>query len=177
MLFWRCHCTVVHTTCCEPSSPIFNEPNFVYNVAHLFDEWCAKFEKYAQNAHLAIDGLNAGCDVTHNVNHRMFIAALCTVAYCRSRRSSLHCCCQLGNRKDIWTIKKPAGEVLLWQLFIIHVWRLLIIHYVVRAPGGPSSRSGHRMVACQKILLVFGGFHESTKWVCDLAEILLNADW
>jgi hypothetical protein len=32
----------------------------------------------------------------------------------------------------------------------------------INTVGGPSSRSGHRMVACQKMLFVFGGFHEST---------------
>jgi len=42
---------------------------------------------------------------------------------------------------------------------------LLMLYFIVRVAGGPSSRSGHRMVACQKILLIFGGFHESTKWV------------
>lgn len=31
----------------------------------------------------------------------------------------------------------------------------------IKAPGGPSSRSGHRMVASQKQLIIFGGFHES----------------
>lgn len=34
-----------------------------------------------------------------------------------------------------------------------------------RASGGPSGRSGHRMVACKRQLIVFGGFHESTRWV------------
>ncbi|XP_055002180.1 kelch domain-containing protein 4 [Sorex araneus] len=33
----------------------------------------------------------------------------------------------------------------------------------VRAAGGPSGRSGHRMVAWKKHLLVFGGFHESSR--------------
>uniref|UniRef100_A0A3P8WB97 Kelch domain containing 4 n=1 Tax=Cynoglossus semilaevis TaxID=244447 RepID=A0A3P8WB97_CYNSE len=33
----------------------------------------------------------------------------------------------------------------------------------VKAPGGPSGRSGHRMVLSKKQLLVFGGFHESTR--------------
>jgi len=39
----------------------------------------------------------------------------------------------------------------------------LTTYCAARVPGGPSSRSGHRMVACQKILLIFGGFHESAK--------------
>ncbi|XP_048372072.1 kelch domain-containing protein 4 [Sphaerodactylus townsendi] len=33
----------------------------------------------------------------------------------------------------------------------------------IKAPGGPSSRSGHRMVVCKRYLIVFGGFHESTR--------------
>ncbi|XP_072291153.1 kelch domain-containing protein 4 isoform X2 [Eucyclogobius newberryi] len=33
----------------------------------------------------------------------------------------------------------------------------------IKAPGGPSGRSGHRMVLSKKQLLVFGGFHESTR--------------
>ncbi|KAK2147837.1 hypothetical protein LSH36_532g05014 [Paralvinella palmiformis] len=33
----------------------------------------------------------------------------------------------------------------------------------INAPGGPSARSGHRMVACKKLLLVFGGFHDNIR--------------
>ncbi|XP_069492271.1 kelch domain-containing protein 4 [Ambystoma mexicanum] len=33
----------------------------------------------------------------------------------------------------------------------------------IKASGGPSGRSGHRMVACKRQLIVFGGFHESTR--------------
>ncbi|KAK7891963.1 hypothetical protein WMY93_023926 [Mugilogobius chulae] len=33
----------------------------------------------------------------------------------------------------------------------------------IKAPGGPSGRSGHRMVLSKKQILVFGGFHESTR--------------
>uniref|UniRef100_A0A803WDJ8 Kelch domain containing 4 n=1 Tax=Ficedula albicollis TaxID=59894 RepID=A0A803WDJ8_FICAL len=33
----------------------------------------------------------------------------------------------------------------------------------IKAPGGPSGRSGHRMVACKRQLIVFGGFHESAR--------------
>ncbi|XP_016047205.1 kelch domain-containing protein 4 [Erinaceus europaeus] len=33
----------------------------------------------------------------------------------------------------------------------------------VRSTGGPSGRSGHRMVAWKKQLIVFGGFHESAR--------------
>ncbi|NXD74189.1 KLDC4 protein, partial [Eolophus roseicapillus] len=32
-----------------------------------------------------------------------------------------------------------------------------------RASGGPSGRSGHRMVACKRQLIIFGGFHESAR--------------
>ena len=34
-----------------------------------------------------------------------------------------------------------------------------------RSTGGPSGRSGHRMVAWKKQLILFGGFHESTRLV------------
>ncbi|XP_075851967.1 kelch domain-containing protein 4 isoform X2 [Microcebus murinus] len=33
----------------------------------------------------------------------------------------------------------------------------------VKATGGPSGRSGHRMVAWKRQLILFGGFHESTR--------------
>uniref|UniRef100_A0A7M4EGZ1 Kelch domain containing 4 n=1 Tax=Crocodylus porosus TaxID=8502 RepID=A0A7M4EGZ1_CROPO len=33
----------------------------------------------------------------------------------------------------------------------------------IKAAGGPSGRSGHRMVACKRQLIVFGGFHESAR--------------
>ncbi|XP_061533491.1 kelch domain-containing protein 4 isoform X2 [Phycodurus eques] len=33
----------------------------------------------------------------------------------------------------------------------------------IKAPGGPSGRSGHRMALSRRQLLVFGGFHESTR--------------
>ncbi|XP_066493382.1 kelch domain-containing protein 4 [Tiliqua scincoides] len=32
----------------------------------------------------------------------------------------------------------------------------------IKASGGPSGRSGHRMVVCKRQLIIFGGFHEST---------------
>lgn len=31
------------------------------------------------------------------------------------------------------------------------------------AAGGPSSRSGHRMVLCRRHLVVFGGFHDNLR--------------
>ncbi|GLV33972.1 uncharacterized protein CBL_11145 [Carabus blaptoides fortunei] len=33
----------------------------------------------------------------------------------------------------------------------------------ITAPGGPSARSGHRMVYCRKQLFVFGGFHDNLR--------------
>nr|XP_060644474.1 kelch domain-containing protein 4 isoform X2 [Anolis sagrei ordinatus] len=33
----------------------------------------------------------------------------------------------------------------------------------IKAPGAPSGRSGHRMVACKRQLVIFGGFHESAR--------------
>ncbi|KAL1429081.1 hypothetical protein MTO96_016812 [Rhipicephalus appendiculatus] len=47
----------------------------------------------------------------------------------------------------------------------------------VRAPGGPTARSGHRMVQVGRQLLLFGGFHESTRdyrYFCDV--YLFNLD-
>ncbi|CAJ1057528.1 PREDICTED: kelch domain-containing protein 4 [Xyrichtys novacula] len=57
----------------------------------------------------------------------------------------------------------PNGEQFyhykdLWVLHLAtHTWEN------IKAPGGPSGRSGHRMVLCKNQLLVFGGFHESTR--------------
>ncbi|XP_053304283.1 kelch domain-containing protein 4 [Spea bombifrons] len=33
----------------------------------------------------------------------------------------------------------------------------------IKSAGGPSGRSGHRMVQCKRQLIVFGGFHESAR--------------
>nr|XP_056718193.1 kelch domain-containing protein 4 [Euleptes europaea] len=33
----------------------------------------------------------------------------------------------------------------------------------IKVAGGPSGRSGHRMVVCRRQLIVFGGFHESAR--------------
>ncbi|XP_059160782.1 kelch domain-containing protein 4-like [Physella acuta] len=33
----------------------------------------------------------------------------------------------------------------------------------IKVPGGPSARSGHRMVALKKQLIVFGGFHDNIR--------------
>ncbi|XP_041651956.1 kelch domain-containing protein 4 [Cheilinus undulatus] len=46
------------------------------------------------------------------------------------------------------------------------LWVLHLATYAwenIKSPGGPSGRSGHRMVVCKNQLLVFGGFHESTR--------------
>uniref|UniRef100_G1N686 Kelch domain containing 4 n=1 Tax=Meleagris gallopavo TaxID=9103 RepID=G1N686_MELGA len=57
----------------------------------------------------------------------------------------------------------PSGE----QFY--HYKDLWVLHLAsktweqIKAPGGPSGRSGHRMVACKRQLMVFGGFHESTR--------------
>ncbi|XP_053282792.1 kelch domain-containing protein 4 [Pleuronectes platessa] len=57
----------------------------------------------------------------------------------------------------------PNGEQFyhykdLWVLHLAtHTWEN------IKATGGPSGRSGHRMVLSKKQLLVFGGFHESTR--------------
>ncbi|KAM9854661.1 kelch domain-containing protein 4 [Aulostomus maculatus] len=57
----------------------------------------------------------------------------------------------------------PNGEQFyhykdLWVLHLAtHTWEN------IKAPGGPSGRSGHRMALSKRQLLVFGGFHESTR--------------
>ncbi|KAF3689172.1 Kelch domain-containing protein 4 [Channa argus] len=57
----------------------------------------------------------------------------------------------------------PNGEQFyhykdLWVLHLAtHTWEN------IKAPGAPSGRSGHRMVLSKRQLLVFGGFHESTR--------------
>lgn len=51
----------------------------------------------------------------------------------------------------------------------------------VSAAGGPSSRSGHRMVLCKQHLVVFGGFHDNlreSKYFNDVhAFDLSNREW
>ncbi|XP_044519127.1 kelch domain-containing protein 4 isoform X2 [Gracilinanus agilis] len=57
----------------------------------------------------------------------------------------------------------PDGE----QFY--HYKDLWVLHLATRtweqikAPGGPSGRSGHRMVPWKRQLIIFGGFHESTR--------------
>ncbi|XP_028264092.1 kelch domain-containing protein 4 isoform X2 [Parambassis ranga] len=57
----------------------------------------------------------------------------------------------------------PNGEQFyhykdLWVLHLAtHTWEN------IKAAGGPSGRSGHRMVLSKRQLVVFGGFHESTR--------------
>ncbi|XP_042892995.1 kelch domain-containing protein 4-like [Penaeus japonicus] len=49
-----------------------------------------------------------------------------------------------------------------------HFKDLWVFHFKTKkwekipAPGGPSARSGHRMVALKKNLIVFGGFHDNS---------------
>ncbi|XP_075796036.1 kelch domain-containing protein 4 isoform X3 [Pelodiscus sinensis] len=57
----------------------------------------------------------------------------------------------------------PNGE----QFY--HYKDLWVLHLATRTweqikvTGGPAGRSGHRMVACKRQLIVFGGFHESAR--------------
>ncbi|XP_029422982.1 kelch domain-containing protein 4 isoform X2 [Nannospalax galili] len=47
----------------------------------------------------------------------------------------------------------------------------------IRSTGGPSGRSGHRMVAWKRQLVLFGGFHESTRdyiYYCDVYTFSLD---
>lgn len=40
---------------------------------------------------------------------------------------------------------------------------IYIVKSACSASGGPSSRSGHRMVCVKKQLIVFGGFHDNVR--------------
>ncbi|XP_044125852.1 kelch domain-containing protein 4 isoform X2 [Bufo gargarizans] len=47
----------------------------------------------------------------------------------------------------------------------------------IKSPGGPSGRSGHRMVYVKRQLIVFGGFHESTRdYICYNDVYTFNLD-
>lgn len=41
--------------------------------------------------------------------------------------------------------------------------QFVCVKYLCSASGGPSSRSGHRMVCNKKQLIVFGGFHDNLR--------------
>nr|XP_048726831.1 kelch domain-containing protein 4 [Caretta caretta] len=47
------------------------------------------------------------------------------------------------------------------DLWVLHLATKTWEH--IKVTGGPSGRSGHRMVACKRQLIVFGGFHESAR--------------
>ncbi|XP_076825318.1 kelch domain-containing protein 4-like [Clavelina lepadiformis] len=51
---------------------------------------------------------------------------------------------QFYHYKDLWVLHLKE-----------HKWEQ------IKAPGGPSQRSGHRMIAHKKSIYLFGGFHES----------------
>ncbi|KAM9301476.1 kelch domain-containing protein 4 [Gastrophryne carolinensis] len=53
---------------------------------------------------------------------------------------------QFYHYKDLWVLHVPTKT---WE--------------PIKAAGGPSGRSGHRMVHSKRQLIVFGGFHESTR--------------
>ncbi|XP_053740902.1 kelch domain-containing protein 4 isoform X1 [Synchiropus splendidus] len=53
---------------------------------------------------------------------------------------------QFYHYKDLWVLHLAT-----------HTWES------IKAPGGPSGRSGHRMLLSKKQLIVFGGFHESAR--------------
>lgn len=56
-----------------------------------------------------------------------------------------------------------AHELHVLLLHLPSAYFLYIFNF--RSPGGPSGRSGHRMVAWKRQLILFGGFHESTRSV------------
>jgi len=53
------HCLLFSSRVCRAYRPIFNKPNLVHNLAHLFDKRYAKLFKVYINPHLATDSLNA----------------------------------------------------------------------------------------------------------------------
>lgn len=53
---------------------------------------------------------------------------------------------QFYHYKDLWTLSLKTRQ-----------WSKVV------APGGPSARSGHRMVASKKRLFIFGGFHDNNQ--------------
>ncbi|MBN3306799.1 KLDC4 protein, partial [Amia calva] len=53
---------------------------------------------------------------------------------------------QFYHYKDLWVLHLAT---LTWEQ--------------IKATGAPTGRSGHRMVLCKRQLVVFGGFHESTR--------------
>jgi len=59
---------------------------------------------------------------------------------------SSHSQAQFYHYKDLWVLHLRERR---WEQ--------------VKAPGGPSARSGHRMIAMKKQLFVFGGFHDNTR--------------
>ncbi|XP_035824341.1 kelch domain-containing protein 4 isoform X2 [Aplysia californica] len=59
---------------------------------------------------------------------------------------SSHSQAQFYHYKDLWVLHLKEKR---WEQ--------------VKAPGGPSARSGHRMMALKKQILVFGGFHDNTR--------------
>uniref|UniRef100_A0A8C8DKH9 Kelch domain containing 4 n=1 Tax=Oryzias sinensis TaxID=183150 RepID=A0A8C8DKH9_9TELE len=67
----------------------------------------------------------------------------------------------------------PNGEQFyhykdLWVLHLAtHTWEN------IKAAGGPSGRSGHRMVLSKRQLLVFGGFHESARFTTSETKMFI----
>lgn len=57
-----------------------------------------------------------------------------------------------------WVQEKFRHYRDLWRLSLVdHTWEQL------SSKGGPSARSGHRMLAYQHCLLLFGGFHDDDR--------------
>ncbi|XP_075228969.1 kelch domain-containing protein 4 [Lycorma delicatula] len=70
-----------------------------------------------------------------------------------------------ADRGQIWLF---GGEFISPSQTQFYHYKDLWVYYIaekkwekINASGGPSSRSGHRMVCVKKQLIVFGGFHES----------------
>jgi len=59
---------------------------------------------------------------------------------------SSHSQAQFYHYKDLWVLHLQKKK---WEQ--------------VKSPGAPSARSGHRMIALKKQIIVFGGFHDNTR--------------
>lgn len=79
---------------------------------------------------------------------------------------------QFYHYKDLWVYRfaekkwiKILYVIIFFKYFTIKYFYsfFLSIFFFLRRPGGPSARSGHRMVHIKKQLVIFGGFHDNLK--------------
>lgn len=68
-----------------------------------------------------------------------------------------HTCLELTGLRFAIPIPMIPDFLPVVQLFLSFSWEM------VQAKGGPSARSGHKMVLFRKCLIVFGGFHDNLR--------------